>query len=235
MTQLSEVLLPSATESATPISLLQSNAFDEWQNSLDESQQAWIARQSFKAATGQVAWLEDEQGARVVCGWDGETNLSTLGHLPLSLPEGIYRIDGDLTAIQVLGWALGAYQFDRYKSVKRAPAQLVLPEAMSDTVGHAADAIALGRDLINTPAADMNPSHLAAEVTALAETFDAECSVLVGDELLDLGAGAIHAVGRAADDPPRLADLHWGKESDPKLGISSVIDRKAAPTLFFWR
>ena len=41
----------------------------------------------------------------------------------------------------------------------------------------------------------MAPSHLQAEVVALAEAFDAEVSTTVGDELLDLECGAIHAVG----------------------------------------
>ena len=44
----------------------------------------------------------------------------------------------------------------------------------------------------------MAPSHLQAEVEALAASFGAEVNTTVGDELLDLECGAIHAVGRAA-------------------------------------
>ena len=75
----------------------------------------------------------------------------------------------------------------------------------------------LTRDLINTPAQDMAPSHLQAEVEALGAAFKANVSTVMGDELLDLECGAIHAVGRAADAPPRLMDLPWGKADDPTV------------------
>ena len=65
----------------------------------------------------------------------------------------------------------------------------------------------------------MAPSHLQAEVEALAETFAAEVNTTVGDELLDLECGAIHAVGRAAADGPRLMDLTWGDPDHPKITI----------------
>ena len=65
----------------------------------------------------------------------------------------------------------------------------------------------------------MAPSHLQAEVVALAEAFDAEVNTTVGDELLDLECGAIHAVGRAAADGPRLMDLTWGNPDHPKITI----------------
>lgn len=217
MTLLSDVLLEATAPNSTPISLVSPAAFDDWAASLTETERAWLHRQSFTGKPGQTAWLEQDSGARVFCGWDGKANLSTLGHLPMSLPEGDYHIDDKLEGIQVLGWALGAYQFDRYKAARRAPARLAT--ATSDTVRHAADAIALSRDLINTPAEDMRPSHLAAEISAMAETFGADVQAIVGDELLDLGAGAIHAVGRAADDPPQLVDLTWGDTDHPKITI----------------
>ncbi len=217
MKQLSDIFLTSAPADVTPITLLQSTGFDEWFNSLTEAQRAWVARQSFKAKPGEIVWLEQDGRGEVVAGWDGKANLATLGHLPMALPEGDYRVLSEVSGVQVLGWALGAYQFDRYKKPGRAPARLVTDAG--DVVRHAADAIALGRDLINTPAADMNTSHLAAEVVAMAETFGAECTMTVGDELLDIGAGAIHAVGRAAEDPPRLADLTWGNPEHPRITV----------------
>ena len=217
MNQLSDILLESSDSDPTPIQLLQTSSFDDWQSGLTGEQKAWVARQSFKARPGEVVWIEENGAARVVAGWDGKANLSTLGHLPMMLPEGDYAVVDELSGIQVLGWALGAYQFDRYKTPPRSPARLVTEAG--DVVPHAADAIALSRDLINTPAADMNPSHLSAEIEAMAETFGAELDLTIGDELLDLGAGAIHAVGRASEDPPRLADLTWGDPSHPKVTL----------------
>ena len=42
----------------------------------------------------------------------------------------------------------------------------------------------------------MAPSHLQAEVEALGAAFKANVRTVIGDELLDLECGAIHAVGR---------------------------------------
>ncbi|GIS20707.1 MAG: hypothetical protein CM15mP120_26230 [Pseudomonadota bacterium] len=41
----------------------------------------------------------------------------------------------------------------------------------------------------------------------------------VGEELLDRDCGAIHAVGRAATDAPRLMDLTWGDEQHPRITV----------------
>jgi leucyl aminopeptidase len=77
--------------------------------------------------------------------------------------------------------------------------------------------VTLARDLINTPAGDLLPSTLAAAVQRVAAEFDAHFSVTVGDELIQAGHGAIHAVGRASVDAPRLADLSWGDPSHPHV------------------
>lgn len=217
MTNQRNVLLGEQAESSTGITLLPAQDFDSWRDGLSSDQQTWLQRQDFTAKPGEVAWLPDGEKASVVCGWDGKSNLASLGHLPTRLPEGDYHMISEATGLQVLGWALGAYQFERYKSAKRAPARLYAET--SEPVAEAAAAINLGRDLINTPAEDMNPSGLSAEISKMAETFGASLKVYVGDELLDLGAGAIHAVGRAAEDPPRLADLTWGDPNHPRVTL----------------
>ena len=186
-------------------------------DALSAKDQQWANRQSFTGETGQVAWLENGD-ALVGCNekWD----LSTLGALPFSLPEGVYRLAEDAPLLALLGWGMGSYQFCRYKASDRDPAQLMLPNsANAHELVHTVTATNLTRDLINTPAQDMAPSHLQAEVEGLAETFAAQMTTTVGDALLDMECGAIHAVGRAADDPPRLMDLTWGKPEHPKVTI----------------
>ena len=42
---------------------------------------------------------------------------------------------------------------------------------------------------------------------------------IVGDDLLTQNFPMIHAVGRAAAEPPRLIDMTWGKASDPKVTL----------------
>jgi leucyl aminopeptidase len=97
-------------------------------------------------------------------------------------------------------------------------------------------AITLVRDLINTPAEDMMPEHLAQAMITLAQAFNAHVEQVVGDSLLDQNFPTIHAVGRASTHPPRLLELRWGKESAPKLTLvgkgvcfdSGGLDLKAA-------
>jgi leucyl aminopeptidase len=75
------------------------------------------------------------------------------------------------------------------------------------------------RDLVNTPAEDMMPEHLAEAVRAMAHEFDARVREVVGDALLKRNFPAIHAVGRAASHAPRLIDLSWGATNHPRLTL----------------
>ena len=211
-------LLPAdSSAAATTLHLISGENLADFTNSLSATDQQWLTRQSFTAKAGQVAWLENGDG---VLGKADADSLATLGHLPYTLPEGVYRLAEATTFIALLGWGLGSYSFNRYKAAERGPAQLILPEsADAAELVNTVAATYLTRDLINTPAQDMAPSHLQAEVEALATTFEASVSTVVGDELLDLECGAIHAVGRAADDAPRLMDLTWGDPNDPKITI----------------
>ena len=212
--------LISASDNAIRIRLVKGENVAAWQKTLPTEQQIWLQRQSFKAKAGQWAWVEDSEGPLVVVGWDGKNNIATLGGLPAQLPEGDYCLEDTVSDLQVIGWGLGAYQFDRYKDAERTPALLVLPEANNQSlIINSIEAVNLTRDLINTSAQDMAPSHLQAEVEALADTFGASCHVTEGDALLDNNCGAIHAVGRAAIDPPRLIDLQWGDETHPKVTL----------------
>jgi leucyl aminopeptidase len=211
-------LLPSSTTDAGPnLQLVTKDELPQRLQDLSDADQQWVARQGFTGASGQVAWLDNGDA---LIGFSGTYDLSTLGALPFKLPEGQYRLASEVPFLALLGWGLGSYQFSRYKASEREPALLILPDdADSVELIHTVTATNLTRDLINTPAQDMAPSHLQAEVEALAETFGAAVNTTLGDELLDLECGAIHAVGRAADDPPRLMDLTWGNPEHPKITL----------------
>ena len=209
-----------SAENPTPIELVKTADFNGREASLDAYQKASLKRQDFSAAKGQRAWLNCGDQFKVLVGWDGLDDLATLGGLPLLLTEGDYYLESPVSDLQLIGWGMGSYQFNRYKSASRAPARLVMPDgADSKRVINTTRSVALCRDLINTPAQDMAPSHLEAESRDMAAQFGANISVTVGDELLAAGCGAIHAVGRAADDAPRLIDLTWGAENAPKITI----------------
>ncbi len=213
-----DLFVTATDEPVTPVRLVRTDGLEGWKQSLSEKERRWVTSAGFQATPGQSAWLPDDTGnpAAVAVGWDGLDGLGTLGGLPLSLPEGVYRVEDPVSEVQLLGWAAGAYQFQRYRAARRRPARLLLPaEHDGDRLSNLAAAVDLARDLINTPAADMQPSHLAARAEELARVQQAGCTVTVGDALLEKNFHAIHAVGRAAGDEPRLIDLRWGNPTDP--------------------
>ena len=140
------------------------------------------------------------------------------------LPEGNYSLADALApeaaTCACLGWQLGGYRFDRYKSQKPALARLIAP-ASADLAAarRAAAAAALVKDLVNTPAGDMTPEALEKAARDVAETYGAEISSIVGDDLLTENFPMVHAVGRAATAAPRLIDLRWGPVDAPKLTL----------------
>ena len=210
--------LVSSADNATELLFLDKFDYEEWSKTASVRQQELVTKQSFVGKTGQKAWVQIEDETIVLIGWDKQDNLGPLGHLPFELPEGKYRTKQKLTELQLLGWGMGAYSFDRYKPLKRLPAQIEVPDdTLKKKVEAIIQSIYLARDLINTPASDMSPSHLESEICALAEKQVASFDCWTGDQLLDQNCGAIHAVGRASNDPPRLIELKWGKKEHPKI------------------
>jgi len=192
---------------------------------LSAAQRRWVADSGFEAAPGTFALIADESGklVRVLVGVDASDALSALGALPRTLPEATYHLasEGVLkdTLQAALGWALGAYEFTRYRKARRAPAKLAIAAADLATLQPLAEATTLVRDLVNTPTEDMGPKHLADAVKQLGKTHKAKVREWVGDELLSANFPTIHAVGRASHRSPRLVELNWGKSSDPKIAV----------------
>ncbi len=145
-----------------------------------------------------------------------------LSHLPFALPVGTYAlVDDALPAYPAaLSWLLGSYQFSRYRQSPKQTARLLLPaSAEVSRAQQVYAAIALTRDLVNTPTEDMGPAHLAEMVKDIAHEFSGRFQEWVGDDLLQHNFPAIHAVGRASHRAPRLIELTWGDPSLPKIAI----------------
>jgi leucyl aminopeptidase len=155
---------------------------------------------------------------------DPRAPLFPFAALAEKLPSGTYTLQGleaqDWT-VAGLGWGLGRYRFDRYKEKKATKnPQLILPEHVDvDHLEHLLAAIYLARDLINTPALDQSPETLCDQATVLSVRFGAQLAIRRGEELLEDGFPAIHAVGMGSDRPPALIDLTWGDETAPKLTL----------------
>jgi leucyl aminopeptidase len=224
---MTEVLIESAEAEPTPIHALTEAALDAF---LAErgAPLARLARLSgFKAKAGQVLVAPDAEGdiALVGLGAGARADGMALRALPVRLPAGDYRfaapVEGLAPERAALAWALGAYVFDRYRKTPAEPRARLVVEAWPDMteVRQIAQACALARDLINTPANDMGPAALEAAARAVAEAFGAEIAVVVGDDLLAANYPAIHAVGRAADPAraPRMIEISWGDVAHPRL------------------
>ncbi|WP_266170562.1 leucyl aminopeptidase family protein [Dyella subtropica] len=192
---------------------------------LSAAQRRWLTETGFEPAPGAFALLSDANGklVRVLAGVDVSDALGALAHLPRLLPEGSYYLAAEGVLADplqaALGWALGAYEFTRYRKAKRAPAKLAVPVADLQLLTPLVEATAQVRDLVNTPTEDMGPKHLAEAVNQLGKTYKAKVREWVGDELLKANFPTIHAVGRASHRSPRLIELSWGKADHPKLAV----------------
>ncbi len=212
----------TAADDAIPLLPLRPDEFEGWLSTASEARQAWVRGQGFTARPGTHLRLPATatEPELHLSGKDTSDSLSTLGALPMSLPEATYRIEDPVSDLALLGWAMGSYQFTSYKAPKRQPALLAVPDGdQRERVCAIADAAALARDLINIPAGDLLPTQLAAIAEQLANRWEASFACTTGDELLTAGYRTIHAVGRAATDAPRLIDLRWGNPAHPKITL----------------
>jgi leucyl aminopeptidase len=224
---LEDLLLPPGT-AATPIHLAAS-ATDPGLSGLSAEQRGWVEAQGWSGNPGSVLLLPDGKGglggALLGTGgkdWCLQAPLLA-GALPGALPEGDYRFAAKLPdpELAAFGFLAGSYRFARYKSAdENKRRRLVLPQgADREEVLALAEALYLGRDLINTPANDLGPAELEAAARELAGVFDASIKVTEGSGLLSDNFPMIHAVGRASDRAPRLIDLRWGSGHAPKVTI----------------
>ena len=144
------------------------------------------------------------------------------GKLEAQLPEGDYRLAAgfDLPYLAALGFELASYRFTRFRKSKGGQPKLEVPVGVDGTrVALVAEAICLGRDLINRPANDLGPEALEQAIRDLAEIHGAACKTILGDALIAENFPMVHAVGRAAAEAPRLVEFVWGNPDAPKVTL----------------
>lgn len=211
------------SQEGTPIHLTTEANLDRWLSDHAEPSK------SFVLATRQegqnvllIPDLTSGELSSVVCVVESLDDQWLAGDLAKQLPKGLYQFVGseDLIERAATGYILGAYKYNAYKKAAPIQAKLAISnEQLCKKVSDITTGIYLVRDLVNTPAADMMPQHLAETFIELTEQFGAEFKQLIGDELLEHNYPTIHMVGRASDNKPRLLDLTWGDENAPKLTL----------------
>ncbi len=220
-------LFASAGAQAVPILFVTAANFAEATSILDAREQAFVQAAGFEPKAGKHLIVPDAEGklAGVLFGLedvgDPARDLFRPGALPGLLPAGVYRFanaphDARLGA---LSFALGCYQFARYRKAQERNVRLVLPEGVDgEELSRTVEAVTLARDLINTPSNDMGPAELEAAARALGQQHGAKLQVTSGEELVN-GFPLVAAVGAGSQREPRLIDLTWGKDSDPKVTL----------------
>ncbi|WP_018139696.1 MULTISPECIES: M17 family metallopeptidase [unclassified Thioalkalivibrio] len=187
---------------------------------------AWAEAGRFEGKDGQVLRVPGDQGqlAAVLVGFDAETPLWMLAAAAETLATGHYRLvtaglDPTIQEQAAIGWGLGCYRFDRYRAAEDRPApRLVWPEAVHrKRVMAYIDSIAMTRDLINTPAADMMPANLALTARELAEAFGCSLHVVSDSDALEKSFPCVYAVGEASAHGPRVIELTWGPAGAPSV------------------
>jgi leucyl aminopeptidase len=220
------------SNSSTPLWLLYEDEIERWRAGQSPLARQWLGEQNFKAEKHRVVLLPDSSGgiACAVAGLgkrQGELSLWHAAGLAERLPARRFRFaqefsSGDATQL-ALGFAYGGYRFERYRSSKNELASLdPPPNADMAYVANAAESLRMARDWINTPAGDFGPSQLAAAARQVADRHQAAFKEWIGQDLLDANFPAIHAVGRASSEAPRLVELRWvppGGEAYPRVTL----------------
>jgi len=228
MTDFASLLVADRGQKARPIHIVDKAGFEAWlkKRPADDRRLLEALRFDGKAAHA-FAILPRGSDFEVVGAVKKIDALSPwcLAALAEKLPEGTYKLsDGD-PGVAALGWLLAQHRFDDYRSKKdepeRGPRVLVTGEAAQiERTVRLAEATALVRDLVNTPAADLGPGELEQAVRDAANGLGAQVRVTAGDEL-SKGYPLIAAVGGAASEAraPRLIEFEWGKADDPRIAI----------------
>ncbi len=228
MTDFAALLRSDRGGPARTIHLVDKASFADWRKRQSAPRRALLEALLFEGKTAyQFAILPGDGDAfEVVTTVAKVDTLSPwcLARLGEALPAGTYRLASGAPGPAALGWLLGQHRFDRYRSKPdpgAGPRILLTSDAATiDRFVREASTTALVRDLVDTPASDLGPAELEAAVRALGEESSAKVEVTHGDKL-DTGFPMIAAVGRGAarDRRPRLIELRWGRDTDPRVAV----------------
>jgi leucyl aminopeptidase len=229
MTDFPALLQPDRGQPARTIHLVDADGFAEWAKRRAPADRVLLEAQRFDGKTAGAHLLLPQPGGaqfEVVAAVADTAALSPwcLAKLAEALPGGTYRLADAAPRHAGLGWLLGQHRFERYKSkpaAEREPRVLLTGDAAQ--VGglvRQAEATALVRDLVDTPAGDLGPAELEAAVRTAARDWNAAITVTSG-EVLEREFPMVAAVGQAAvpTRAPRMIELEWGRPEHPRVAV----------------
>jgi leucyl aminopeptidase len=228
----SHLLSDSESSGARPIWLVAEQGLAAWLEVQTPAVRSWARAQGFLAEKQKLLVVPTASGDGIAGAALGlgsvpelsEPTLWTSVGLPDRLPPGRYRFAGSFSAVGAthltLGWEYGSYRFTRYRKPAADIPALVAPAGADlEYVRLANEALSEARDLINTPANDLGPAELGEAVQRLALQHEAECRIVVGEELLRQNYPLIYEVGKGSAREPRLIDMRWGNRNAPLVTL----------------
>ncbi|HEV8406316.1 MAG TPA: leucyl aminopeptidase family protein [Sphingomicrobium sp.] len=228
MTDFASLIVPDRGQKTRPIHIVDKDSFASWLKKRPAEDRLLLEAQRFDGKRPNAFAILPRGAEFEVVGAVGNAAALSpwcIAALAEKLPEGSYKLAHGEPGQAALGWLLAQHRFDAYRS-KREDLEtggrvLVTGEpARIEMAIWLAEATALVRDLVNTPAADLGPAELEQAVSDLAKRSAAQLKVTSGKELGDLFP-LIAAVGGGAtgERAPRLVELEWGSPDDPRVAI----------------
>jgi leucyl aminopeptidase len=215
LTDFAALLAPTDGQPSAQLTPVTKAGLDGWLATQSERVRVAVAAQGFTAAADSVAILPGDGPADwfVAAGvTEGQLGPWALATAAEKLPAGRYALAGELGQAG-LGWCLAQHKYSRYRRTEPKGARVLTTTSLGaiSTAASEAEAVALVRDLVDTPASDLGPADLA---QAVIDTLRPS-----GEALLQKNFPAIHAVGRAAEQAPRLIEAVWGDAAHPVVAI----------------
>lgn len=222
------ISLLTVGNTGTPLTIIEKTNYPQWLSNQNPSDLRWLEQINYSGEGLALlpCFCAENNGSlcQAIFVVDDASHYFSCGNLVNLLPPGQYLLHAAPEHQQAIcfSWLMGTYEFSNYKTQhkqKTLPSLVVSKQSLVDSAINHAQATALVRDLVNTPAADMMPQNLGDTAQKLAETFGGQVSQIIGDDLLVHNYPTIHAVGRASIHQPRLIDFTWGDKSHPQITL----------------
>lgn len=169
---------------------------------------------SVVALLGLGSTQPSEHKLRLAAGAAGR-KMSSAKEIEFQIPT---ATEDEVVAI-LEGALLGTYRFDRYKSSAgtektvtehiRVITDVEVSNSALERLREKVAAVALIKNLVNTPAAEMTPEILTSEALESIVGLDIASHVLNENDLKREGFGGISGVGQGSINPPRLVKLSY--------------------------